>query len=150
MNIKHCGCVSVEIPVDTFMLTSASDTGLSEVLMPITRSEEFTKMLEIQQSRSSCIYAHFSSLTSAQSVDIVAGYDLSSQLEAIENLMNQEVPAMLVLRAAVLLHLTQGGIRQKMLENFKREFLQVSSYFRKASLRSFFLDRLMDTTICRF
>jgi hypothetical protein len=56
----------------------------------------------------------------------VAGYDLSSQLEAIENLMNQEVPAMLVLRAAVLLHLAQGGIRQKVLENFKREFLQVS------------------------
>jgi hypothetical protein len=50
------------------------------------------------------------------------GYDLSSQLEAIENLMNQEVPAMLVLRAAVLLHLAQGGIRQKVLENFKREF----------------------------
>lgn len=58
--------------------------------------------------------------------DIVAGYDLSNQLDAIENLMNQEVPAMQVLRAAVLLHLAQGGIRQKMLENFKREFLQVS------------------------
>lgn len=26
------------------------DTGLSEILMPITRSEEFSKMLEIQQS----------------------------------------------------------------------------------------------------
>ncbi|GHJ87808.1 hypothetical protein NliqN6_4210 [Naganishia liquefaciens] len=84
-------------------------TGLSEVLMPITRSEEFTKLLEIQQN-------------------IVAGYDLSSQLEAIENLMNQEVPAMLVLRAAVLLHLAQGGIRQKVLENFKREFLQTYGY----------------------
>jgi hypothetical protein len=39
--------------------------------------------------------------------------------------MNQEVSAMAVLRAAVLLHLAQGGIRQKVLENFKREFLQV-------------------------
>ncbi|KAJ9093088.1 hypothetical protein QFC21_006584 [Naganishia friedmannii] len=85
-------------------------TGLSEILMPITRSEEFSKMLEIQQN-------------------IIAGYNLSSQLDAIESLMNQEIPAMLVLRAAVLLHLAQGGIRQKMLENFKKEFLQASSVY---------------------
>lgn len=43
--------------------------------------------------------------------------------------MNQEVSAMVVLRAAVLLHLAQGGIRQKLLENFKREFLQVRWVF---------------------
>jgi hypothetical protein len=75
--------------------------------------------------------------------DIVAGYDLSNQLEAIENLMNQEVPAMLVLRATVLLHLAQGGIRQKMLENFKREFLQVSPHYRCKYTRA---DMLFDQT----
>lgn len=102
--------------------------------MPITRSEEFSKMLEIQQSESRhCVVprpmteAHLLTINTHPDEDIIAGYNLSSQLDAIESLMNQEVPAMLVLRAAVLLHLAQGGIRQKMLENFKKEFLQVGS-----------------------
>jgi hypothetical protein len=61
-----------------------------------------------------------------QWVDLVAGYDVSDQMTAIEDLMNQQAPMTTVLRAAVLLSLTAGGIRQKVLDNFKREFLQVS------------------------
>ncbi|KAJ9111681.1 hypothetical protein QFC19_001040 [Naganishia cerealis] len=108
----------------------SADTGLSEILMPITRSEEFSKILEIQQSMFLALCdreaSHAEEPIVLTCVDIIAGYNLSSQLDSIESLMNQEIPAMLVLRAAVLLHLAQGGIRQKMLENFKREFLQAS------------------------
>lgn len=58
--------------------------------------------------------------------DLVAGYDALGQLASIEDLMSRQAPMMTVLRAAVLLSLTSGGIKQKALDAFKREFLQVS------------------------
>ena len=75
--------------------------------MPVTRTEEFNRTLEAQQN-------------------LLAGYDTASQLATIEGLMEQEASWPIVLRAAVLLSLTSGGIKPKDLESFKRDFLQVS------------------------
>jgi hypothetical protein len=74
--------------------------------MPITRTDEFNKTLEAQQN-------------------LVAGYDPNAQLAIIEDLMNQEAPMSTVLRAAVLMSLTTGGLKPKPFESFKRDFLQV-------------------------
>lgn len=77
--------------------------------MPITRTDEFNKMLEAQQN-------------------LVAGYDAMAQLSTVEDLMYQQSPWNTVLRGAILMSLTNGGIKAKNLEAFKRDFLQVSSY----------------------
>ena len=82
------------------------DTGLTELLMPITRTDEFGKNLEVQQN-------------------LVAGYDANAQLAVLEDLMAQEVPWQSVLRSVILMSLTSGGIKVKNLESFKRDFLQV-------------------------
>lgn len=86
-----------------------ADTGLSEILMPITSSDEFGKALEIQQN-------------------LLAGYDTSNQLSSIEDLMYQQIPYTTVLRLLILFSITSGGIRQKSLESLEREFLQVYGY----------------------
>lgn len=39
--------------------TTHVDTGLLEILLPVTRSEIFNKSLDIQQSQSNCISARF-------------------------------------------------------------------------------------------
>ena len=75
--------------------------------MPITRTDEFNRILEAQQN-------------------LVAGYDAMAQLSTVEELMYQQAPWSVILRGAVLMSLTNGGIKVKNLEAFKRDFLQVS------------------------
>lgn len=77
--------------------------------MPLTRTEIFNKTLEAQQN-------------------LVAGYDLTAQLALIEDLLFQEAPWQTVLRALVLASLTNGGIKPKVFESFKRDFLQTYGY----------------------
>ncbi|KAK1923713.1 Sec1-like protein [Papiliotrema laurentii] len=84
-------------------------TGLTELLLPLTRTEIFNKSLEAQQN-------------------LLAGYDPSAQLSLIEELIDQEAPYPTVLRALVLASLTSGGIKPKILETFKRDFLQTYGY----------------------
>lgn len=74
--------------------------------MPITRKDEFNKSLEAQQN-------------------LVAGYDSAAQMTLIEDLLYQQTTWSTVLRGAVLFSLTNGGIKPKVLEAFKRDFLQV-------------------------
>ncbi|KAK4687121.1 vacuolar protein sorting-associated protein 33A, partial [Tremellales sp. Uapishka_1] len=90
-----------------------ADTGLTEQLMPITRTDEFNKTLEAQQN-------------------LVAGYDALAQLSIIEDLMNQQAPMTTVLRSAILMSLTCGGIKPKPLEAFKRDFLQTLNLLAKS------------------
>ena len=85
------------------------DTTLAERLMPITRTDEFNKNLEAQQN-------------------LVAGYNTGGQLTLIEDLVCQQADPWPVLRAAVLLSMTNGGLKQKQLETFKRDFLQTYGY----------------------
>ena len=82
---------------------------MTELLLPLTRTEIFNKSLEAQQN-------------------LLAGYDPSAQLSLIEELIDQEAPYPTVLRALVLASLTSGGIKPKILETFKRDFLQTYGY----------------------
>lgn len=82
-------------------------TGLSELLVPLTRTDEFNKSLEIQQN-------------------LLASYDIPAQLAAIEEMIAQGADMQMVVRLLCLTSIISGGIRSKTLEALKREILQVS------------------------
>ncbi|KAK0208669.1 Sec1-like protein [Desarmillaria ectypa] len=84
-------------------------TGVSELLVPITRTDHFNKSLEIQQ-------------------DLLASYKVSEQISAIEELIAQGAEIELVIRLLCLASITAGGIKAKTLENIKREILQTYGY----------------------
>ncbi|GAA5905682.1 tethering complex ATP-binding subunit VPS33 [Sporobolomyces salmoneus] len=80
-------------------------TSLTEEIMKLTSTEEFNTALEVQQN-------------------LVAGLDLSTQESTIRDLINQEAPLLTVLRLLCLYSLISGGLKPKILEEFKREILQ--------------------------
>ncbi|KAF9263535.1 Sec1-like protein [Marasmius fiardii PR-910] len=84
-------------------------TGLSEMLVPMTRTEQFNKSLEIQQN-------------------LLASYNVSEQLTAIEELIAQGAEMETVVRLTCLASITAGGIKSKVLDNIKREILQTYGY----------------------
>lgn len=84
-------------------------TALAERLLGVTRSEAFNRTLEAQQN-------------------LLAGYDAGAQWALIEGLVAEQAPLWGVLRAAVLYSLTNGGVKPKPLEQFKRDFLQTYGY----------------------
>ncbi|KAF8517245.1 Sec1-like protein [Hysterangium stoloniferum] len=86
-------------------------TGLSELLVPLTRTDIFNSSLEIQQN-------------------LLSSYDIPAQLSAIEDLIAQGAPQNTVMRLICLASLTSGGIKPKVLENLKREVLQSYGYDR--------------------
>ncbi|KAF9451398.1 ATP binding protein [Macrolepiota fuliginosa MF-IS2] len=84
-------------------------TGLSEMLLPFTRTEQFNKSLEIQQN-------------------LLASYEANSQIAAIEEMISQGAELQVILRLLCLASITTGGIKTKVLENLKREILQSYGY----------------------
>ncbi|EPQ61414.1 hypothetical protein GLOTRDRAFT_82875 [Gloeophyllum trabeum ATCC 11539] len=84
-------------------------TGLSELIVPQTRTEIFNKSLEIQQN-------------------LLASYNVNDQVSAIEDLIAQGADMQLVIRLLCLASITAGGIRTKTLDNIKREILQSYGY----------------------
>ncbi|KAF8640883.1 hypothetical protein AX17_000531 [Amanita inopinata Kibby_2008] len=84
-------------------------TGLSELIVPHTHTEYFNKSLEIQQN-------------------LLASFEVSAQVSAIENLIAQGAELQLVIRLLCLASITAGGIKSKTLENIKREILQTYGY----------------------
>ncbi|KAJ7492146.1 Sec1-like protein [Mycena latifolia] len=84
-------------------------TGLSELLVPLTHTDQFNKTLEIQQN-------------------LLASYEIPSQITAIEDLIAQGADMQTVVRLLCLASITCGGIKIKALENLKREILQVHGY----------------------
>ncbi|SCV71230.1 BQ2448_2818 [Microbotryum intermedium] len=84
-------------------------TGLTEKIMAVTGGDEFNTCLEVQQNT-------------------IAGVDLATQEATIRELINQEVPLYTVLRLLCLYSLVSGGLKQKVLEEFKREILQTYGY----------------------
>ncbi|KAM6498628.1 ATP binding protein [Amanita muscaria] len=84
-------------------------TGLSELILSYTQTEHFNKSLEIQQN-------------------LLASYEVSAQVSAIEDLIAQEAELQLVIRLLCLASITSGGIKAKTLENLKREILQAYGY----------------------
>ena len=59
------------------------------------------------------------------SEDLLASYDVSSQLTSIEDMIAEGADMQIVLRLLCLASITAGGIKTKTLDNIKREFLQV-------------------------
>ncbi|KZT08568.1 Sec1-like protein [Laetiporus sulphureus 93-53] len=84
-------------------------TGLSEMIVPFTHTEQFNKSLEIQQN-------------------LLANYDISAQLTAIDEMIAQGADMQMVVRLLCLASIINGGIKAKTLENLKREVLQAYGY----------------------
>ena len=61
--------------------------------------------------------------------DLLASYEVTAQLNAIEDLIAQGAEMQIVLRLLCLASLTGGGVKAKNLENIKREILQVCPIF---------------------
>ena len=72
-------------------------------------SDIFSRVLEVQQN-------------------LVAGADPSSQHDAIEELIARDTPLPTVLRLLCLESCVSGGLRQKDLDNFKRQILHAYGY----------------------
>ncbi|CEL56067.1 Vacuolar protein sorting-associated protein 33A OS=Rattus norvegicus GN=Vps33a PE=1 SV=1 [Rhizoctonia solani AG-1 IB] len=84
-------------------------TGLAETITAQTQTDIFNKSLDVQQY-------------------LLSSYDINAQLSAIEDLIYQEAPLSVVLRLIALASITQGGLKQKVLDNLKREILQTYGY----------------------
>ncbi|TVY44811.1 Vacuolar protein sorting-associated protein [Lachnellula occidentalis] len=84
-------------------------TGLAEDIMKHTRTDQFGRLLEVQQN-------------------LAAGADPSSQHEAIEELIARDAPLAEVLRIMCLESCISGGIKPRDLENFKKMILQAYGY----------------------
>jgi hypothetical protein len=84
-------------------------TGLAEEIMKHTRTDQFSKLLEVQQN-------------------LAAGADPSSQHDAIEELIARDAPLTGVLRILCLESCIAGGIKPRELENFKKMILQAYGY----------------------
>ncbi|BGP23278.1 Vacuolar protein-sorting-associated protein 33 [Rhodotorula toruloides] len=84
-------------------------TSLTEQIMALTGTDEFNVALEVQQN-------------------LVAGVDLATQENSIRDLINQEAPVKTVLRLLCLYSIVSGGIKPKVLEEFKRDILQAYGF----------------------
>jgi hypothetical protein len=84
-------------------------TGLTEEIMKHTRTEQFSRLLEVQQN-------------------LAAGADPSSQHGAIEELIARDAPLTEVLRLLCLESCISGGIKSRELESFKKMILQAYGY----------------------
>jgi len=84
-------------------------TGLAEEIMKHTRTDQFSRLLEIQQN-------------------LAAGADPSSQHDAIEELIARDAPITEVLRILCLESCISGGIKPRELEAFKKMILQAYGY----------------------
>ena len=108
--------------------TIGLDTGLSEMIVPFTRTDIFNRSLEIQQSVFSLLNLK-EAFFSNKLVDLLASYEVTTQINAIEELIAQGAEMQIVLRLLCLASLTAGGIKTKNLESIKREILQVCPLF---------------------
>lgn len=84
-------------------------TGLAEEIMKHTKSDQFSRLLEVQQN-------------------LAAGSDPSSQHDAIEELIARDAPLTDVLRVLCLESCISGGIKPRELEAFKKMILQAYGY----------------------
>ncbi|KAK3995419.1 Sec1-like protein [Cladorrhinum sp. PSN332] len=96
-------------------------TGLAEEIIKYTRTENFNKLLEVQQN-------------------LAAGADPSSQFEAIEELISRDTPLPQVLRLLCIYSCISGGIKTRELDHFRRLILQGYGYQHLLTLHN--LERL--------
>lgn len=61
-------------------------------------------------------------------LDLLASYEMSAQLTAIEEMIAQGADMQMVVRLVCLASIITGGIKSKTLEHLKREILQVQCH----------------------
>ena len=107
--------------------------------MTITKDVEFHRRLEVEQSTSrvrtagnpaACARQRAHVLTNALAccrvtADLLSGVDNPMNVEYIEELIFRQEPFQRVMRLLCLLSMTTGGLKPKVLENFRREIIQV-------------------------
>ncbi|KAG0326938.1 hypothetical protein BGZ99_008702 [Dissophora globulifera] len=84
-------------------------TSLAEQIMEYTRSDDFNRILEVQQN-------------------VVAGIATSKEPEYIEEMINKQVPLVQVLRLLCLYSLVNNGVKPKQFEFFKKEILEAYGF----------------------
>lgn len=84
-------------------------TGLAEEIMKYTRTEEFSRLLEVQQN-------------------LAAGADPSSQFDVIEELIARDTPLPQILRLVCIYSCISGGIKAKEFDQFRRLILEGYGY----------------------
>ena len=92
-------------------------TGLAEDIMKHTRSDEFLKLLEVQQN-------------------LAAGFDPSSQFDAMEELVARDTPLPQVLRLLCIYSTISGGIKTKEFDSFRRLIVQGYGYQHMLTLQN--------------
>ncbi|CAO3636395.1 unnamed protein product [Cunninghamella blakesleeana] len=84
-------------------------TSIAEQIMEYTLTDEFHKILEVQQN-------------------VVAGIDGNKELDCIEEMIDKQKPLIQVLRLLCLMSLAQGGLKVKVYEHFEKEIIQTYGY----------------------
>ncbi|KAF8980525.1 hypothetical protein BGZ46_004066 [Entomortierella lignicola] len=84
-------------------------TSLAEQIMAYTMTDDFNKILEVQQN-------------------VVAGIATNKEPEYIEEMINKQVPLVQVLRLLCLYSLVNNGLKPKLFEFFKKEILEAYGF----------------------
>lgn len=96
------------------------------MLVPLTRTTEFNRSLEIQQSISTPLLGRrITHSVDRPPLDLLASYDVASQITSIEDMIAQGADMQIIVRLLCLASIISGGIKAKILERIKRDFLQV-------------------------
>lgn len=84
-------------------------TGLAEEIIKFTRTDQFSRLLEVQQN-------------------LAAGADPSSQFDVIEELIARDTPLPEILRLLCIYSCISGGIKTKEFDQFRRLILEGYGY----------------------
>ncbi|KAH9994160.1 vacuolar protein sorting 33A-like protein [Xylariaceae sp. FL0662B] len=84
-------------------------TGLAEEIMKYTRTDQFSRLLEVQQN-------------------LAAGADPSTQFDTIEELIARDMPLPEILRLLCIYSCISGGVKSKDFDQFRRLILEGYGY----------------------
>lgn len=102
------------------------DTSIAEQIMEYTITDEFNKILEVQQSKCCVQLKRWNMLIKfCFDIDVVAGIDGTKEPDYIEEMINKQKPLIQVLRLLCLMSLAQGGLKSKTYDHFEHEIVQV-------------------------
>lgn len=94
--------------------------------MERTITEEFNKILEVQQSKYKRVWEFSWGVADLfYTTDVVAGIDDTKEPEYVEEMINRQKPLDQVLRLLCLMSLAQGGLKSKLYDQFRRDIVQV-------------------------
>lgn len=112
--------------------------------MEHTITEEFNKILEVQQSEREYGSLNISEFlyTNGWFADVVAGIDGAKEPDYIEEMIDKQRSLIHVLRLLCLMSLVQGGLKTKIYEHMRREIVQVRDEKEKQGASSRYWSKL--------